>query len=64
MHTSCAVSAAAVIRLQPCAPHALWGPASSWKVAVGQATVLQRLEEEGASSPGGGRTGRAKRGEW
>jgi hypothetical protein len=31
---------------------------------VGQATVLQRLEEEGASSPGGGKTASLSQTEW
>ena len=61
-HTNCAMSAAAGSSWQPVVPHALFFPASSWKVALGQATVLQRLEFTGASStsgqsPGGTSTG-------
>lgn len=48
---SCAPSAGDARCLQSCVLHALCWPDRTWKVALGQATVLQRLLVEGISSP-------------
>jgi hypothetical protein len=58
-HTSCAPSAADGTTLQSvCVLHALCRLVSTWKVACGQATVLQRLLLAGTCSPAGKAQGR------